>query len=144
MRYREAKMTDLNEIIDLAMKLWPENEMKELRDEFKEIMTSEKERVFVVEDSRIIGFCHIALRFEYVEGCSSSPTGYLEGIFVEGSHRKQGVAKKLVNLGIEWSRENGCNQFASDVELGNVDSQSFHQAIGFDEVNRLVAYIKQI
>ena len=44
----------------------------------------------------------------------------------------------------QWAREQGCIDFASDCELYNTESAAFHEAIGFDEVNRVIAYVKRI
>ena len=38
----------------------------------------------------------------------------------------------------------GCSEFASDCELGNVDSFKFHMAMRFDEANRIICFKKRI
>ncbi len=43
-----------------------------------------------------------------------------------------------------WAKEQGCKEFASDVELSNIVSQEVHEKMGFKEVNRVVCYIKEI
>jgi len=42
------------------------------------------------------------------------------------------------------ARKQGCREFASDCELTNAESQGFHQAVGFEEANRIVAYVRKI
>ena len=37
-----------------------------------------------------------------------------------------------------------CTEFASDCELTNAGSQEFHRAVGFEEVNRMIAYVRKL
>ena len=70
--------------------------------------------------------------------------GYLEGIYVREAARRQGIARRLLSACESWAKAKGCAEFASDCELDNTDSQRFHQAVGFDEANRIVAYVKKL
>ena len=90
------------------------------------------------------GFAHCQLRHDYVEGTESSPVGYLEGIYVKEACRGEGIARKLLAACEDWAREKGCTEFASDCELTNIVSQNFHRAVGFEEANRLVEYVRKI
>ena len=91
-----------------------------------------------------MGFAQCQLRHDYVEGTETSPVGYLEGIYVREGVRRQGVARKLLSACESWAKAQGCKEFASDCELDNTDSQRFHQAVGFEEANRIVAYVKKL
>ncbi len=141
---RKANKADIEIISTLAKKLWPNSEYDNLITDFSESLETHKETFFLFEDKIAIGFCSVSLRADYVEGCTSSPTGYLEGIYVEPQYRKNGIGHKLVLAAINWSKEQGCIEFASDVEMHNIESQKFHEAIGMKESNRLVTYIKKI
>lgn len=145
MRIEQANQTNLDAVTDLALKLWPEHEWTELRDEFEELLASEKDQVYLaaIEDS-YIGFLHMSLRFDYVEGSSSSPVGYVEGIYVDENHRNQGVSRNLAEAGEAWAMSLGCKEIGSDTGWDNLASQSFHQKIGFREAGRIVAFIKEI
>ena len=91
-----------------------------------------------------VGFVHVALRADYVEGADSSPVGYVEGIYVLPEFRKKGMSKKLILEAEEWSKSKGCVQIASDIEDENVVSYAFHVGVGFKEVNRVICFIKNI
>ena len=82
------------------------------------------------------------MRNDYVEGTDSSPVGYLEGVFVSDDCRRKGYASELVAECEKWAKEKGCTEFASDCELDNVDSVTFHAALGFEEANRTSALRK--
>lgn len=91
----------------------------------------------------VIGFVEVGLR-AYAEGCHSSPVGYLEGIFVDESHRKLGVGRALVHAAERWAREQGCTEMASDREIHNEGSGRFHATLGFEEVERIVCFRKSL
>lgn len=141
----KVNKTNLDEVTNLAMKLWPDNVWSDLRTEFEKLLESEKDIVYLAIDKGMyVGFIHMSLRFDYVEGSNSSPVGYIEGIFVDENHRNKGVSKKLVKAGEEWSKSLGCTEIASDTELDNHGSQEFHKRIGFKEASRRVTFIKDI
>ncbi|MDZ7836212.1 MAG: aminoglycoside 6'-N-acetyltransferase [Alkalibacterium sp.] len=101
--------------------------------------------LFVCEESGdILGFAHVQLRYDYVEGTVTSPVGYLEGIYVRKTFRKQGIGRQLVEVCEDWSRFMNATEFASDVELVNDASARFHESAGFKEVNRIICYTKAL
>jgi aminoglycoside 6'-N-acetyltransferase I len=67
---------------------------------------------------------------------------YLEGWYVDEDLRRQGVGTALVRAAEAWARSKGLKEFASDTQLANAGSQLAHAALGFTEVERLVAYRK--
>lgn len=145
MKIMKADKTNIDKATEFALKLWPEHTWEQLYEEFKDLLLSEKDEVFLakVEDV-FVGFVHISIRHDYVEGSNTSPVGYIEAIYVEKQYRKRGISKKLVEAGEQWAKALGCLQMASDTELHNVDSQRFHKKLGFKEANRIVAFIKEI
>ena len=141
----EANQSNLDELTKLALKLWPDNTWNTLRPEFEELLESEKDIVYLANvEGSYVGFIHMSIRTDYVEGSSSSPVGYVEGIYVEDNFRNKGIAKKLVQAGEHWSKALGCTEIASDTQLDNYESQQFHEKIGFREAGRIVAYIKDL
>ncbi len=142
---KEANLTDLNVLIELARKIWLDSTVKELNKLFTEVIRSNKEAIFVVlEVDKIIGFAYFSIRHNYVEGTNSTPVGYLEGIYIMPRFRKLGFGRMLIDKGIDWAREKGCQQMGSDCELDNNNSIVFHKKSGFKEVNRIVCFVKDI
>ncbi len=129
--------------ISLVHKLWPDLNLNELS---KEILDSTFGEYFLYEksDGKYIGFIQLSIRKDYVEGCKTSPTAYIEGIYVEPEYRRQAIAMKLIEFAKEWGKKNGCKELASDCELDNTLSIKFHNNAGFKEVNRLVCFIKSL
>lgn len=95
------------------------------------------------ESGRAVGFAELSIR-PYAEGCYSGRVAYLEGWFVESSWRGRGVGAALVRAAEEWGRGQGCAEMASDTELENEGSAKAHEAIGFEEVGRIVCFRKEL
>lgn len=91
-----------------------------------------------------VGFVEVALRTDYVNGTSSSPVGFIEGIYVIPSARQQGVARALVQMAEAWARTNGCREMASDARIENEASHAMHRALGFVETMRVVYFHKDL
>ena len=139
----KAEKYQANQLAALLRLLWPEQTEHELAEMALEYIQSEQSAVFAEEaNDSLVGVALCSIRTDYVEGCDTSPVGYLEGVFVTDGFRHQGIAKKLVSECEQWAREKGCSEFASDCELTNTASQSFHESIGFHEENRIVCYKK--
>lgn len=145
MEIRAVEKENLAELTALGVLLWPQHDAWELEGEFGAVLAGGDARFFLAwEGVRAVGFAQCQLRRDYVEGTASSPVGYLEGIFVREEFRHQGVAAQLLNACEGWAVERGCQEFASDCELDNLDSLRFHLAMGFWEANRIICFTKQI
>lgn len=142
---KKANKNDNKIIANLALLLWPNHNLKELEQEFLELLESKKSAIFIkYMNENAVGFAHVNLRNDYVEGTSSSPVGYLEGIFIKKEFRKRGFAKELLEFCEKWAKEQGVKEFASDCEITNQKSLSFHKALGFKEANRIICFIKNL
>ena len=142
---KKANVDDLNKIVMLASKLYGESDKNVLYKEFSEYVQREDCLILLAEKENVVmGFAHIAIRKDYVEGCDTFNVAYLEGVYVEETFRNKGLANRFIKAGIEWARLQNCTEFASDCELKNVDSIAFHKAVGFEEVNRIVCFKKKI
>lgn len=139
-----ATPTLLPKAAKLAQMLWPHHSAALLEAEWLDYLDSGGTVLLAMENGQPIGFAQCSLRHDYVEGTSSSPVGYLEGIFVLPEYRRRGIAHKLLDACQEWTKLQGCRQFASDCTLGNDDSLHFHLACGFAEANRIICFVKQL
>jgi aminoglycoside 6'-N-acetyltransferase I len=141
----EANELHLVPLTKMGVELWPDNVFHDLRDEFDSMLKSVKDKVFLcLFDNEPIAFIHVSIRSDYVEGSNSSPTGFVEGIYVKPEHRRGGVSKSLLAKGERWLKSKCCQQIGSDIELSNDTSYHFHRSVGFQEANRLIAFIKNI
>lgn len=128
---------------ELALLLWPGHSVDEFILEMSEFISSDNTAIFLAfVEEEPVGFAQIQLRTDYVEGTSTSPVGYLEGLFVKEEYRKIGIARQLVEHGEQWAKLKGCSEFASDCELDNSESIAVHRKLGFTEANRIICFKK--
>ncbi|MCH7321364.1 GNAT family N-acetyltransferase [Solibacillus sp. MA9] len=140
---KQAQISDAKIAAELALLLWPDNELKDFILNMKSFITGENSVIFLAVDAdQAIGFAQCQLRTDYVEGTDSSPVGYLEGLFVLDNYRQQGIARTLVEACEKWALTKGCTEFASDCELDNTDSM--HIKLGFTEANRIICFTKKL
>ena len=142
---RKVELNDCYDVAELACRMWDSHDILELKNEFELKLDKEDFALFIkVIDDKIVGFCECSLRYDYVEGTSSSPVGYLEGIFVLEEYRNLGIASSLLAESEMWAKKKGCTEFASDCELENNDSLKFHLKAGFKEANRIICFKKDL
>ena len=138
---KRARIEDAGVLADLAIQMWTGHVLEDLTEAFRQLTTNDDAVCFIKSvDDRPIAFVQCQLRRDYVEGTESSPVGYLEGVFVSEGYRKKGYAAELLSECEKWAKERGCTEFASDCELDNIDSISFHMALGFEEANRIICF----
>ena len=142
---KKAELEDLEIVARLAVLMWDDATIQELTQEFADII-SQKDALFLLKyiQDEPVGFAQCQLRYDYVEGTTTGPVGYLEGIFIKEEYRNKGYAKELLLECEQWTRKMGCAEFASDCEIDNSNSFGFHTALGFREVNRIVCFTKRL
>jgi aminoglycoside 6'-N-acetyltransferase I len=146
-RIEPCTLHSLEEWAVLRHALWPEAPVQDHLSEAQAMLWEQrKAAAFLVRlpDGTAAGFAEAALRHDYVNGCSTSPVAFLEGIYVEPEYRNRGLACLLCRAVEAWARRLGCREFASDVLLENTGSQEMHQALGFEETERVVYYRKPL
>lgn len=106
--------------------------------------TSVLSAVFVSESTpgQLAGFVELFVR-NYAEGCSGA-TPYVEGWYVDPALRGCGLGRALMGAAEAWARGEGFVELASDTPLQNTGSQEAHQALGFQEVERIVHFRKPL
>lgn len=144
--YRIAEESDFEALLRMSQKLWTKAENAKLHDQLRSSYDSKNKIVFTTlnEQSEVVGFSIFSVRTDYVEGSKHSPTGYLEGIFIESDHRNLGIAKCFIEQGEKWCKEKGCTQLGSDTWLTATESRKFHKKLGFREEEELVHFLKDI
>jgi aminoglycoside 6'-N-acetyltransferase I len=144
--YLQFENSDFEQLLEMSQKLWTDFNKVELVNLLKQTAQSGKSNILIAKDSvgKCVGFSIFSIRNDYVEGAEKSPTGYLEGIFVETEFRKMGIAKEFIRIGESWCKEKGCTQIGSDTWLTDKESREFHKKAGFWEEEELVHFLKNI
>lgn len=137
---------DASDWCELREALWPETTAREhereiaamldMRDRYAAFMA-------VSDTAGILGFAEASIRCDYVNGCDTSPVVFLEGVYVRSEVRRNGVAKALIQYVEQWGVEHSCEEFASDTDVSNVNVHALHQALGFEETERVIFFRKR-
>jgi aminoglycoside 6'-N-acetyltransferase I len=145
MRIERITQAKLEDWVPLRQALWPWSQT-EHRAEAQTLLENPDASSFLARDDtgQAIGFAEATLRRDYVNGCTTSPVGFLEGIYVQDAHRGRGVARALAQAVEAWSRTKGCSELASDAWLDNAVSHRMHAALGFAETERVVYFHKAL
>ncbi|MGQ0533544.1 MAG: GNAT family N-acetyltransferase [Caulobacteraceae bacterium] len=147
MKVRPLELRDRQTWAQMRAALWPEEDADELAHEtlmhFSGVPVAEA--VLVGEDNQgdLCGFLELSLR-TYAEGCASSPVPFIEGWYVSPGARLKGVGRALVVAAENWALVRNFTEIASDAQLDNAQSQAAHAALGYEEVERLVAFRKSL
>jgi aminoglycoside 6'-N-acetyltransferase I len=148
---RQAEPADCDQLARLREALWPDTPAAEHARELEPILSGSTPGAmplinFVAEtaDGRLTGFAEVDLR-SHADGCNPErPVGYLEGWYVVAEHRGSGIGRRLLSAAEDWARKRGCFEMASDTWIDNELSQSCHEALGFEVVDRCVHYRKHL
>ncbi len=149
-RIRPVMPEDREAWLRMRAALWPEESADDLVSQVDRFLGGAApdacflDAVFVSEGSggRLAGFIELFVR-NYAEGCAG-PTPYVEGWYVEPSARNRGVGRSLMAEAERWALGSGFAELASDTQLENEGSQRAHRALGFEEVERIVHFRKEL
>jgi aminoglycoside 6'-N-acetyltransferase I len=146
---RPARGSDLAELASLYLALWPEVSLEEHASELNEItgrstgLPSVNLIAETMEDG-LAGFLQVSLR-SHADGCDPSrPVGFIEGWYVIPACRRRGIGRKLLAAAEDWARNHRCKEMASDTQIDNEISQTTHQALGYQLVDRCVHFRKSL
>jgi aminoglycoside 6'-N-acetyltransferase I len=143
---RPLAESDLGEWLRLRQLLWDQTSEDDHKDEMVGIIEHAESQFVAVADTgagHLAGFLEASIR-SHVEDCDTENVGYLEGWYVDESHRQKGIGAGLVRAAEEWARNKGCTEMASDAEIGNPVSIEAHAKLGYTETSRLVHLRKEL
>ncbi len=143
---RAAERRDFADWLRMRTALWPvDGHDVELEEYFRSGGSPLLAMVLVAERAGggLAGFIELGLR-TYAEGCESSPVPFIEGWYVDEDVRGTGVGRELVRAAEQWARDGGHREIASDVEIDNEDSLKAHRALGYEEVDRIVCFRRNL
>ncbi len=146
MRVRQVEPGDRDEWLRMRLALWPECQPERHEAEmaaYRPEDTGGAVFVAVRPAGGLGGFLEASLR-GYADGCETHPVGYIEGWYVDPDLRRQGVGRELVREAEAWARAQGCTEMASDCELDNEVSFHAHLALGYEEADRLIHFMKKL
>lgn len=133
------------EWLSLRLRLWPDaKEAEHLRDMTDTLARGHFVRLAFAPSGSAIGLVEASKRVDYVNGTSTSPVAFLEGLYVEPTSRRNGVARALVAEVERWAAALGCTELASDSPIENLVAHITHRALGFEETERVVYFRRMV
>ena len=131
--------------LSLRSRLWPEGtESEHLRYMADALARGHFVRLASGPDGSAVGFVEASRRVDYVNGTSTSPVAFLEGLYVEPTARRKGLARALVAEVERWAAAQGCSELASDSPIESVMAHATHKALGFEETERVVYFRRAV
>lgn len=147
MNIRKVNLTDRNEWARMRNSLWDDSLEEHLKYIDKYFTQQEVDivEVFVLERSngKLGGFIELNIR-NYAEGTVSTQVPYVEGWYIDSDIRGRGYGKQLIENAQSWAIANRFEELASDAEIENEISIAAHKALGFEEVDRIVCFLKKL
>jgi len=146
-RIERCRDVDAAGWLELRKALWPETPREIHRAEIRaQVDDPERFAAFVAyaADGASLGLAEVSLRFDHVNGTTSSPVAFLEGLYVDDRERRRGLARRLVDAVVAWAHLKGCRELASDALEANLMGQRVHRALGFEETERVVYFKRRV
>ena len=146
MEIRELHPEEHDAWLNLRERLWPDFSREDLTQTQADILADRTRNctfVAVAESGQLVGFVEVSRR-EWAEGCSTQPAGYIEAWYVEPTHRRANISRRLIEAAERWALAHGCTEMGSDAEIGNEVSLRAHVALGYAEVLRAVLFSKKL
>ena len=142
---RRAMAEDKPDWLRMRQGLWPDAPIEYLNFDMDDRLADTDYAVFVAsgEDGQLVGFLEAGTR-KFADGCETSPVGYIEGWYVSEGFRGRRIGAELVRAAEEWARSLGRQEMASDTWLENENSIRVHRLLGYEEMERLVHFVKRL
>ncbi|MCC7116934.1 MAG: GNAT family N-acetyltransferase [Anaerolineales bacterium] len=142
---RRVNSQDKEIWLQMRKGIWPDAPDADLSYDMDKLLANADGAAFIAfVDGQPAGMIEASLRKDYVEGCETSPVGYIEAWFVYPNFRGSGVAGVLTSAAENWAREKGCAEMGSDTWLENEASIRAHKKLGYAEIERLVHFVKPL
>lgn len=145
MQIRRYAAGDWDELFRLTQALFPGNTSEEEAAELRSTLTRSDAAVFVLDrgTGKLAGYVEAGER-SIVDGCVTSPVGYIEAWYVDADVRRAGYGRKLLEAAEQWARERGHSEMGSDALLENEVSHQAHRGSGYVETDRVINYRKEL
>lgn len=86
--------------------------------------------VGAVEDGEVVSTCYLAIIPNLTRG--GRPIGFVENVVTDAAHRRQGLARRVLEEAVRIAREQGCYKVMLQSGAGRTQAHALYESIGFD------------
>ena len=142
---RRLERSDWSEWLRMSRALFEGASIEEDDEEMQEFFGRSDAAVFGIDrgDGALGGFIEVGAR-SISDGCRTSPVGYIEAWYVDADLRRKGYGRRLIDAAENWSRSQGYTEIGSDALLDNEISHAAHRQLGYQEVDKVIVYRKDL
>ena len=136
MEYKIGNKDDLIGILELLKQLsekadFSENNDLEYINKIWDKIENSNIKYFLAKDNnKIIGSCYICIIPNLTYNGKS--IGYIENVIVNKNYRKLGIGKKIMEMVIEYAKENNCYKVVLQSGIKRIEAHKFYEKIGFN------------
>ena len=131
--YLIARKEHLGGILALYEQLVPDDEPINIREAGKTWDKAEQQgiRYFIAADGeKIIAALYLALIPNLTRGGRSN--GFIENVITDEAYRRKGIGKKLMQMAIEYGKENNCYKIVLLSGVKRKEAHAFYINCGFN------------
>jgi len=135
MDYRIGNRKDLTGILELYKQLGNSNGSLFTVNEANKIWDANIEnnniKYFITEEeNKILGSLYICIIPNLSNNGKS--IGFIENVIVDEKYRNKGIGKKLMEMAIEYAKENNCYKVTLQSGIKRMEAHKFYEKIGFN------------
>jgi aminoglycoside 6'-N-acetyltransferase I len=133
--------------LELRQALWPHCSREQHLEEMAAFVADPRKHLNLIAYSdtrKPLGIAEASIRADHVNGTTTSPVAFLEGLYVVPEARRNRIARALVAAVAQWATGRGLRELASDTALDNTLSHTVHLALGFVETERVVYFRRSL
>ena len=135
--YRIAEKEHIPGILALYPQLVPNDEPTGAKaaEEIWEKGRSQGVTHFVaMEGERVVSALYLAVIPNLSRGGKSN--GFIENVVTDAEYRRRGIGKKLIQMALDYARENNCYKAVLLSNAKHKDAHQFYESCGFDGISK--------
>jgi GNAT superfamily N-acetyltransferase len=132
-KYSLAQKEHLPQILELYKQLLPDEEPLDINkaNTIWENIENNKIKYFIaVDGDKIIASCYLAIIPNLTRNGKSN--GFIENVITDEKYRKKGIGKKIMQMAIEYGKQNNCYKIILQSSINRTGSHEFYEKCGFD------------
>ena len=138
---RVARTADADDIARIGNQLGYDMANAETADRIRRILSKDDQRIFIAEsDGHPVGWVHVAMT-DYIE---SDPFAIIAGLVVDRDHRRQGLARSLMQQAERWAIDRGSRVIRLNSSSTRTGAYQFYERVGYEHIKTQYSFAKAL